>query len=65
MINEKNGFFESERYWASESQHPNIPFWVWDFSENRAIAWIEGGAILIAVFVVSGVTAWNDYKKEE
>lgn len=33
--------------------------------ENRAIAWIEGGAILIAVFVVSGVTAWNDYKKEE
>jgi P-type Ca2+ transporter type 2C len=33
--------------------------------ENAAIAWIEGGAILMAVFVVSGVTAWNDYKKEE
>jgi P-type Ca2+ transporter type 2B len=33
--------------------------------EHRAIAWIEGGAILLAVFVVSSVTAWNDYKKEE
>ena len=33
--------------------------------ENKAVAWIEGGAILVAVFVVSGVTAWNDYKKEE
>lgn len=33
--------------------------------ENKAIAWIEGGAILLAVAVVSGVTAWNDYKKEE
>lgn len=33
--------------------------------EHRAIAWIEGGAILLAVLVVSSVTAWNDYKKEE
>jgi P-type Ca2+ transporter type 2B len=33
--------------------------------ENRSIAWIEGGAILLAVLIVSGVTAWNDYKKEE
>lgn len=35
------------------------------FEEDKGIAWIEGGAILAAVFVVSGVTAWNDYKKEE
>lgn len=33
--------------------------------ENKAIAWVEGGAILLAVFLVSGVTAWNDHKKEE
>ena len=32
---------------------------------HRSTAWIEGGAILLAVIVVSGVTAWNDYKKEE
>jgi hypothetical protein len=29
------------------------------------LAWIEGTAILIAVFVVSTVSAWNDFKKEE
>jgi len=28
-------------------------------------AWIEGTAILLAVAMVSGVGAWNDYKKEE
>ena len=33
--------------------------------DNRSIAWIEGAAILFAVLVVSSVTAWNDYKKEE
>jgi len=33
--------------------------------EHREIAWIEGAAILLAVFIVSFVTAWNDYKKEE
>ena len=33
--------------------------------EHRNIAWIEGAAILSAVFIVSFVTAWNDYKKEE
>lgn len=33
--------------------------------DHREIAWVEGGAILMAVFVVSFVTAWNDYKKEE
>jgi Ca2+-transporting ATPase len=34
---------------------------------NRLIilAWIEGFAILVAVFIVSGVGSWNDYKKEE
>jgi len=32
---------------------------------ERSIAWVEGGAILFAVFVVTTVTAWNDYKKEE
>lgn len=34
-------------------------------SSHLKYAWIEGTAILIAVFVVSLVTAWNDYKKEE
>jgi len=29
------------------------------------IAWIEGAAIFIAVFVVAIVGSWNDYKKEE
>ena len=33
--------------------------------DHREIAWVEGAAILVAVFVVSFVTAWNDYKKEE
>jgi hypothetical protein len=29
------------------------------------IAWIEGTAIFIAVFVVASVGSYNDYKKEE
>jgi len=32
---------------------------------NYLIAWIEGTAILVAVFLVAFVGAWNDYKKEE
>lgn len=28
-------------------------------------SWIEGAAIFAAVFVVSSVGSWNDYKKEE
>ena len=32
--------------------------------EERGHAWIEGAAILIAVVVVSFVTAWSDYTKE-
>jgi|TARA_B110000285_G_C15129157_1_gene622299 hypothetical protein len=32
--------------------------------EERAHNWIEGFAILIAVIVVSNVTAWSDYTKE-
>jgi Ca2+ transporting ATPase len=35
------------------------------FEENKKTAWIEGAAILIAVLIVSVVTAYNDYKKEE
>ena len=31
--------------------------------EDRSIAWIEGFAILIAVFVCATVTAVNDYQK--
>ena len=31
---------------------------------HRSIAWIEGFAILVAVFVCSTVAAANDYKKE-
>mmetsp|Transcript_9465 Transcript_9465/g.9189 ORF Transcript_9465/g.9189 Transcript_9465/m.9189 type:complete len:973 (+) Transcript_9465:1130-4048(+) len=33
--------------------------------DERPIAWVEGGAILFAVAVVTGVTAWNDYQKEK
>lgn len=33
--------------------------------EERSTAWIEGFAILLAVFIVSFVTAYNDLKKEE
>lgn len=32
--------------------------------DHREIAWVEGAAILVAVFVVSFVTAYNDYTKE-
>lgn len=32
--------------------------------DHRSIAWIEGFAILVAVFVCSTVAAANDYKKE-
>jgi len=32
---------------------------------DRAHAWIEGAGILIAVAIVSGVTAWSDYTKEQ
>jgi P-type Ca2+ transporter type 2C len=32
--------------------------------EHGADGWIEGGAILIAVFLVASVTAFNDYTKE-
>ena len=32
---------------------------------ERPIAWVEGGAILVAVLVVTTVTAWNDYQKEK
>ena len=33
--------------------------------EDRSHAWIEGFAILVAVFVCSAVTAVNDYQKEK
>ena len=33
--------------------------------DHRETAWIEGAAILIAVLVVSLVTAWNDLKMEQ
>jgi hypothetical protein len=32
--------------------------------DKLATAWIEGFAILVAVAVVSLVSAWSDYKKE-
>jgi hypothetical protein len=34
-------------------------------AHERGHAWIEGTAILIAVAVVSFVTAWSDYSKEK
>ena len=34
-------------------------------NDERPIAWVEGGAILFAVAVVTGVTAWNDWQKEK
>lgn len=33
--------------------------------KHRQTAWIEGTAILIAVFIVTFVGSFNDYKKEE
>jgi magnesium-transporting ATPase (P-type) len=33
--------------------------------DERAIAWVEGAAILFAVAVVTLVTAWNDWQKEK
>jgi P-type E1-E2 ATPase len=38
---------------------------VFEHGEDQIIAFIESGAILLAVLIVSGVAAWNDYKKEE
>lgn len=32
--------------------------------EKREIAWAEGFAILLAVAIVSNVTAYSDYKKQ-
>lgn len=37
---------------------------VWAEEKHRSTAWIEGAAILIAVFLVVIVTAYNDLKKE-
>ena len=37
---------------------------VWAEEDHRSTAWIEGFAILIAVFLVVIVTAYNDLKKE-
>jgi len=34
-------------------------------SHEKKHAWIEGTAILVAVSVVSFVTAWSDYSKEK
>lgn len=33
-------------------------------ADNRSVAWIEGFAIILAVFIVVLVTAINDRKKE-
>jgi P-type Ca2+ transporter type 2B len=35
------------------------------FEENKATAWIEGAAILVAVFICSFVASYNDYQKEK
>jgi magnesium-transporting ATPase (P-type) len=34
-------------------------------NSERKTAWIEGGAIFAAVFIVATVGSYNDYKKEE
>jgi hypothetical protein len=41
---------------------PTVFFFIFP---NISLAWIEGAAIFIAVFVVAMVGSWNDYKKEE
>lgn len=43
----------------------SIPISVWSEEDHREIAWLEGFAILIAVFIVVIVTALNDLKKEK
>lgn len=42
----------------------SIPLNTWADEDHRSIAWIEGFAILVAVFIVVIVTALNDLKKE-
>jgi hypothetical protein len=32
--------------------------------KHRSIAWIEGFAVMVAVFISATVTAVNDYQKE-
>jgi hypothetical protein len=34
-------------------------------NDERRTAWVEGFAIMIAVFVCASVTALNDYQKEK
>ena len=34
------------------------------FQEENDLAWIDGVAIISAVFIVAFVTAWNDFKRE-
>lgn len=34
------------------------------FEHDKTIVWVEGAAILMAVAVVTMVTAYNDFKKE-
>jgi len=33
--------------------------------QNHYVAWVEGVAIFIAVFVVAGVGSFNDWQKEK
>ena len=45
---------------AEDSERSHGINFIWFF-----IAWIEGFAIFVAVFIVSFVGSYNDYKKEE
>ena len=38
--------------------------WIIGYLEDPKIGWIEGTAIFIAVFLVSNISAFNDYNKE-
>lgn len=42
-----------------------LGLWMPPEGESRATSWIDGAAILLAVFLVSGVTAGNDYHKDK
>lgn len=59
------GFAEPEERSHCKYQHyTNNSHLCFFMSPNFGLAWIEGTAIFVAVFVVAFVGSWNDYQKE-
>lgn len=45
-------------------QYDNYVFLAVGYWEDPKLGWIEGAAIFVAVFLVSNISAFNDYNKE-